>query len=156
MVVYGAVAGVVLVAVMCLDRTEFGWGYENMRKGAEAEKLVGQAIERAMFGPGCAVAHSVRSVAKIGDVDHLVSTPVGLWVVETKYARVPKVEFSAVLGTIAANVKSVREWAPRGTEVRGALVLAKAGKLGRRKTLCRGGGEHLAADSGGVDDGVGG
>ena len=86
-----------------------------------------------MFGPGCAVAHSVRSVAKIGDVDHLVSTPVGLWVVETKYARVPPSAFPAVLERIAPNVKAVREWAPAGTEVRGALVLAKGQKAERQE-----------------------
>ena len=130
---YGAVAGAVLVAVLCLDRPVFGWGYEKMRKGAEAETLVGQTIEQAMFGTGCAVVHSVREVAKIGDVDHLVATPVGLWVVETKYARVPRSAFPAVLNRIAPNVKAVREWAPAGTEVRGALVLAKGEKAERKE-----------------------
>ena len=92
--------------------------------GAESEEEVGQAIERALTARGCAVAHSVTALTGAGDIDHLVLTPAGLTVVETKYRRVPRKRFPNVLSALAGKVKDVRAWAPPGTPVRAILVLA--------------------------------
>lgn len=53
--------------------------------------------------------------------------------IETKYKKVPPQEFSKVLSRIAANTKAVRQWAPKGTFVRGCLVLAYESKIRRRR-----------------------
>lgn len=102
-----------------------GWRVPDMRKGARAEETIGQAIEYALTRDTCAVAHHVEDedIAQIGDIDHLVVTPDGLWVIETKHGRVPKSEFAETLRRIAANVEGVREWAP-GVRVTGCLVFA--------------------------------
>lgn len=102
-----------------------GWRMPDMRKGARAEEMVGHAIEYALTRGTCAVAHHVEDedIARIGDIDHLVATPDGLWVIETKHGRVPKSEFAETLRRIAANVEGVREWAP-GVRVTGCLVFA--------------------------------
>ena len=99
------------------------WRIQNMEKGLFAERSVGQAIDFAIAAPGCAAAHNVMSIAKDGDIDHLVITPARIWVVETKADRVPPKEFSKSLRKIDRNVKAVREWAPSKTEVQGCLVI---------------------------------
>ena len=99
-------------------------GYSRLEKGEKAEVRVGSTIERAIAAPGCAVAHSVMEISKVGDIDHLVATPVGVWVIETKFKRVPKSEFPKVLKRIEMNTKGVREWVRPGTLVRGCLALA--------------------------------
>ncbi len=106
-----------------------GWNIDNLRKGLDAETLVGQTIERAITAENCAVAHSVKEIAKVGDIDHIVATPKAVWVIETKYRRVPSKKFPKVLDRIAANMDTVRQWAyDKGahgkTTVRGCLVLA--------------------------------
>ena len=106
-----------------LYKLKRGWPLRNMRKGASAEQKVGQAIEYALTRDRCAVAHNVEEIAKIGDIDHLVATPSGLWVIETKYGRVPKPEFERTLQRIASNVEGVRGWAAR-SRVTGCLVFA--------------------------------
>ena len=85
---------------------------------------MGQIIEYAITAESCAVAHSVKEIAKVGDIDHIVATPVGVWVIETKYKKVPKKFFRDVLSRIAENTNAVRQWVPAGTPVRGCLVLA--------------------------------
>ena len=92
-------------------------------KGADAEQNIGQAIERALTAAHCAVAHSVTGLTDSGDIDHLVATPAGLWVLETKTRRIPRKEFPRVLHGLARKVKSASEWAPPGTVVRACLVL---------------------------------
>ena len=106
-----------------LFKAKRGWRLPDMRKGAHAEETIGQAIEFALTRDACAVAHHVEEIAKVGDIDHLVATPHGLWVIETKHGRVPRSEFAETLRRIARNVKGVREWAP-GTRVTGCLVFA--------------------------------
>lgn len=59
----------------------------------------------------------------VGDVDHLVVTPVRVCVVEAKYRRVYKKVFPKVLSRLSNNVKAVRQWVPFGTRVEGYLVL---------------------------------
>ena len=103
------------------------WSLDNLEKGMDAETEVGQHIEYAIASLNCAVAHNVQEIAKAGDIDHLVATPVRLWVVETKANRVSRKEFQNVLRRIARNVQAVRTWAPSGTEVSGCLTLAQGG-----------------------------
>ena len=111
-------AGFLLAA---LYKAKRGWRLPDMRKGARAEETIGQAIEYALTRDGCAVAHHVEEVARVGDIDHVVATPAGLWVLETKHERIPKAEFAEILRRIAANVEGVREWAP-DARVTGCLV----------------------------------
>ena len=106
-------------------KSRSGWRLTDMEKGAGAEETVGQAIEYALTREPCAVAHNVKDIANAGDIDHLVATPQGLWVVETKYRRIPPSKFPRTLRRIAENVAGVRAWAP-GTPVTGCLVFATA------------------------------
>ena len=101
-------------------------------KGEDAEVRTGQVIEHALTAPGCAIAHSVTSIARFGDIDHLVATPVRPWVVETKYHRVPRQRFPEVLRWIAENTAAVWEWVPPGTPLRGYLVLAYESRVRRK------------------------
>lgn len=120
-----ATAGVVLlIVVWVVDLPRYRWNLDNLKKGVDAETYVGQIIERAIVANNCAVAHSVTKIAKIGDIDHIVATPVAVWVIETKYQRVPQKKFPKVLDRIAANMGAVRQWAPHGSKVQGCLVLA--------------------------------
>ena len=95
-------------------------------KGSLAERRIGHVIETALTASGCAVAHSVYEIdGTVGDIDHLVATPGRIWVVETKYARVPPKRFPEVLSKITRNAKAVREWlSPCELEVVGCLALA--------------------------------
>ena len=124
MVAYFATMVAVLITIWMLDRPSYRWNFENLRKSVKAETYVGQVVEYAITAENCAVAHSVTEIAKVGDIDHIVATPVGIWVIETKYKKVPGKTFSEVLRRIAVNTDAVRKWAPDGTLVRGCLVLA--------------------------------
>ncbi|MYE24935.1 MAG: NERD domain-containing protein [Gammaproteobacteria bacterium] len=104
-----------------LYKAKRGWRLGDIAKGARAEETVGQAIEYALTRDACAVAHHVEEIARVGDIDHLVATSDGLWVIETKHGRVPRSEFRETLRRIAANVEGVREWAP-DKRVTGCLV----------------------------------
>ena len=97
-----------------------GWRLGDVRKGARAEERVGAAIEYALVRSTCAVAHGVTEIAREGDIDHLVATPGGLWVVETKSGGKAR----RYLKRIVKNVEAVREWAPPGVDVTGVLVFA--------------------------------
>ena len=57
-----------------LERSRLG----NLDKGEKAETYAGQAIEYARTDANYAVAHSVITIARAGDIDHLVATPVRL------------------------------------------------------------------------------
>ena len=113
---------------MGLYSAKRGWRLRDMRKGARAEEMIGEAIEYALTRDACAVAHHVEGIARVGDVDHLVATPRGLWVIETKHRRVPKSQFAETLQRIAVNVEGVRAWAGPGTRVVGCLVFANEEK----------------------------
>ena len=114
-----------------------------MRTGAHAEETIGQVIEYALTRDTCGVAHHVEEIARVGDIDHLVATPNGLWVIETKNGRVPKSQFAETLRRIAANVEGVREWAP-DTRVTGCLVFASEQEK-RPKPTYRAGKETIRA-----------
>ena len=97
-----------------------------MRRGRGARGGVGSTPRAGVdhlvrVVESCAVAHHVEEVARVGDIDHLVATPQGLWVIETKHGRVPKAQFRETLRRIALNVEAVRDWAP-GMRVTGCLV----------------------------------
>ena len=121
---YSVAASAVYFAVRNLDRPSSRWNVDNLIKGERAEARVGQAIEYAIAARNCAVAHSVTAIAKVGDIDHVVATPAAIWVIETKYRKVPSDIYPEVLRRIAANTEAVRKWAPAGRPVRGCLVLA--------------------------------
>ena len=105
---------------------------DGLETGGKAAACARQAIEHALTTPGCAVAHSVRSIARTGTIDHLVATPLRLWVIETKHDDVPRDQLPEVLRQVADHTSAVWKWAPPGTPVRGCLVLAKGAMPGRR------------------------
>ena len=86
---YLGTAGVSLSPVCLMTRPSFRWNLDNLQKGGEAETYVGQLVEYAITAEHCAVAHSVTEIATGGDIDHLVATPAAVWLIETKYKRVP-------------------------------------------------------------------
>ena len=105
-------------------RLLWGWRLNDVRTGARTEEKAGEAIEYALTRDTCAVAHGVTEIARHGDIDHLVATPSGLWVVETKSRRLPRRVFVKTLRRIVANVEAVRDWAPPGVRVTGVLAFA--------------------------------
>ena len=115
-----------VVVILLLFFAPRKWSIINLRKGMVGEQRVGQGIEFALTARHCAVAHGVMSIpGVVGDVDHLVATPKGLFVIETKYRRVPKTHFGDVLLRLSGNVQAVRRWAPHNTLVRACLVLVE-------------------------------
>ena len=117
---WGVGAGISLLVI----RYGFGnYGAVNLEKGLAAETLIGRRIEAAITRPNHAVAHNLLiGAAEAGDIDHLIATPEGLVVVETKFKDLPEDRFSEVRLRLARNIKAVREWAPPDTRVRGAIV----------------------------------
>lgn len=93
-------------------------------KGHVAERQIGRALEQAVTAKGCAIAHNVTTVLDSGDIDHIVTTPQGAWVVETKYRRVPSDRLSDVLRRLHACRTGVEALLAPGTPVRACLVLA--------------------------------
>ena len=125
-----------------LDRSMDRGGIAGWFKGAEAEESVGQALEYSISMPGCGIAHSVMELPGAGDIDHLVATPAGLWVVETKAGRVPRNRFPRALERVVVSMRAVREWAAAGTPVRGCLVIVDAESVRERSYTS--GGEEIA------------
>lgn len=97
------------------------WSLSNLERGLDAEYRIGQVIEYALVPRECVFADGVTGIAAVGDIDHLVGTRRGLWVIETKVRAVPPKRFPAVLDRIAVNVHAVEAWAG-GVPVRGCLV----------------------------------
>ena len=119
----------VVVGFACLLASLLWWllrsrHRRNLLKGGVAERQIGRALEQAVTADSCAVAHNVEGGRPLGDIDHIVATPQGVWVVETKYRRVPKRNFPKVLNRISANVARVLDLLPPDTPVTGCLVLA--------------------------------
>ena len=96
----------------------------DLLKGHVAERQIGRALEEAVTAKGCAVAHNVTALMDSGDVDHIVATPQSVWVIETKYRRVPGNRFPKVLSRLHACRARVEAVLPPGTPVRACLVLA--------------------------------
>lgn len=101
-------------------RADATWG-----RGLQAERQVGDRIEHAVTQPGCAFAHDVKeALGGRGNVDHVVMTPAGIWVVETKSNWVSKRRFRPALCQVAKNVLRVRGYLKTSLPVRGGLVIA--------------------------------
>ena len=92
-----------------------------------------RAIEHALAAPGCAVAHSVSNIARAGTIDHLVATPVRLWVVGAVDRDVTREELLRVIARLADNTTAVWDWAPPGTPVRGCLLLGHESRQHRNQ-----------------------
>ena len=84
MVAWGAVL-VGVAACLWAARAIARRRVDGLETGGGAETCARPAIEHALTTPGCAVAHTVRSIARAGNIDHLVATPLRLWIIETKY-----------------------------------------------------------------------
>ena len=139
--------GALTLAAVWFYKLRWGrWRLDNLKAGHLAETRVGNAIDYAVTAPGCAVAHDVMGVAKVGNIDHIVATPKRVWVVETKSSRIPKKEFNRALKRMAANVKAVRKWAPPQTEVRGCLVIDSE-SANQRSKIYEEGGEKIWHES---------
>ena len=117
-----AIAGGIALAVAVVLRVLGRGGAVRLDKAEGAAASTRHAIEHALAAPGCAVAHSVRTIARAGLIDHLVATPVRLWVIAAIDQRVCREELPNVLAEIADNTTAVWSWAPQGTPVRGCLV----------------------------------
>ena len=101
-------------------RVNATWG-----RGLQAERQVGDLIEHAVAQRGCAFAHDVKgALGGRGNVDHVVITPAGIWVVETKSDWLSKRRFRPALRQVAENVRRVRRHLETSLPVRGALVIA--------------------------------
>ena len=108
-----------LFYVYC-GRVEATWG-----RGLEAERQIGDFIDHAVPQRGCAVAHDVKeALGGRGNVDHVVMTPAGIWVVETKSGWLSERRFRPALRQVAENVRRVRSHLETSLPVRGALVIA--------------------------------
>ncbi len=112
-----ALAIAALLVLRAFDRSGAS-GFE--KHGAAPTR---DAIELALAAPGCAVAHLVSTIAHAGVIDHLVATPVRLWVITVVDRRISREELPSVLTAIAVNTTAIWDWAPPGTPVRGCLVL---------------------------------
>ena len=115
-----ALAIAAVLVLRTLDRSGAS-GLEKHRGSPAASTR--DAIEHALAAPGCALAYSVSTIARAGVIDHLVATPVRLWVIAAIDRRVSREELPNVLAEIADNTTVVWDWAPQGTPVRGCLVL---------------------------------
>ena len=101
-------------------RVEATWG-----RGLQAERQVGDLIEHAVAQRGCAFAHDVKgALSGRGNVDHVVMTPAGIWVVETKSHWLSKRRFRQALFQVTENAGRVRHHLDTSLPVRGALVIA--------------------------------
>ena len=123
------VAGWAIIAVTALAcRTLFVFGgriESTWWTGWDAERRVGDLIEHAVVETGCAFAHDVKeALGGSGNVDHVVMTPAGVWVVETKAYRLSTRRFPAALGQAADNARRVRRHLNTPLAVRAALVIA--------------------------------
>lgn len=142
------VIGAVILAAVWFYKLRWGrWRLDNLKAGHLAETRVGNAIDYAVTAPGCAVAHDVMGIAKVGNIDHIVATPKRIWVVETKSSRIPNKKFARELNKIAANVQAVRKWAPPQTEIRGCLVINSEGANQRSKPYYDAKGERIWRES---------
>lgn len=119
-----AMVGVMVLAFVIFyaygRRVDATWG-----RGLEAERQIGDFIEHAVAQRGCAFAHDVKeALGGRGNVDHVVMTPSGVWVVETKSDWLSKRRFPPALRQVAQNVDRVRSHLETSLPVRGALVIA--------------------------------
>ena len=124
MAVWGMVA---MMSLVCGALYVFGGRVESTwRAGWDAERRVGDLIEHAIVEAGCAFAHDVKeALGGSGNVDHVVMTPAGIWVVETKAHWLSPRRFPAALGQAATGARRVRRHLKTPVPVRAALVIAE-------------------------------
>ena len=120
-------AMIAMMSLVCGVLYAFGgWVESTWRAGWDAERRVGDLIEHAIVETGCAFAHDVKeALGGSGNVDHVVMTPAGVWVVETKAHWLSKRRFPAALGQAANNARRVRRHLKTPLPVRAALVIAE-------------------------------
>lgn len=118
---------VVVMALACGTLYWFGGRIESTwRAGWDAERRVGDLIEHAVVETGCAFAHDVKeALGGSGNVDHVVMTPTGVWVVETKAHWLSPRRFPAALAQAANNARRVRRHLRTPHPVRAVLVIAE-------------------------------
>ncbi len=125
---WGMVAVMVLVGgALCGALYRFGRRIESTwRAGWDAERRVGDVIEHALVEHGCAFAHDVKeALGGSGNIDHVVMTPAGVRVVETKAHRLESRRFPAALAQAANNARRVRRHLKTSLPVRAALVIGE-------------------------------
>ena len=119
----GACGLALAVAAVLVLRHVGHRGDSRLEDDASAAAGTRVALEQALAARDCAIAHSVRTIARAGVIEHLVATPVRVWVIATVNRRVTREELPAVLAQVADNTTAVWDWAPPGTPVRGCLVI---------------------------------
>lgn len=113
------------VMIVATIHSQGSWSPRNVLKGLLAETTVADVIERSMLQAfGCFVANDVLFENGGGNIDHVVMTPQLVLVVETKYGRVLRKNFSIELERIAKNVEKVQRYLGSEKEVRGCLAFA--------------------------------
>ena len=128
---FALAAAIALATAAFLVLRTFGHRGASRTEMHRAAASTRDAIEHALAAPGCAVAHAVSTIARAGNIDHLVATPVRLWVIGAPRRRVTREELPGVLARIADNTTAVWDWASPGTPVRGCLVLGHESRLAR-------------------------
>ena len=105
---------VAMMSLVCGALYVFGGRIESTwRAGWDAERRIGDLIEHAIVEAGWAFAHDVKEAfGGSGNVDHVATTPAGVWVVETKAHWLSPRRFPAVLGQAANNARRVCRHAP--------------------------------------------
>ena len=80
-----AIAGGIALAIAAFVvlRARRHDGASGLTKDVGTAASTRHAVEHALAAPDCAVAHSVSTIARAGHIDHLVATPVRLWVIGT-------------------------------------------------------------------------
>jgi hypothetical protein len=81
--------------------------FERWTKGARSEAAVGAELEQ--LRPEFVVMHDIERPGA-GNIDHLVSGPTGVFLVETKHRRFEKPQLRKVRGQAAAIHDSLGEW----------------------------------------------
>ena len=120
-----AAGGFIIVVVAAVSWLLIGRTDSSWHRGLAAERRVGDWIEHVLVRKGCAFAHDVKeSLGPGGNVDHVVLTPAGVWVVETKAAWLREERFKDALRQVAGNVQRVRDKLETPLPIRGALVIA--------------------------------
>ena len=116
-----------MMSLVCGALYVFGGRIDSTwRAGWDAERHVGDLIEHAIVEAGCAFAHDVKeALGGLGNIDHVVMTPAGVWVVETKAHWLRPRRFPAALGQAASNARRVRRHLKTPLQVRAALVIAE-------------------------------
>ena len=100
------------------------WRFKRYARGLEAERRVGDQIEWALTQPTCAVAHDLKEILQLsGNIDHIVLTPVGVWVIETKSHWLSEKNFPKALRQTANNTRHIQKHLNTSLPVRAALVI---------------------------------